>query len=403
MAKNEFLPFGTAEGANVLSNQEYEALAARHNGFNSGVAKSKELNKVWRQASLITSAVAQFIVDTDQTDLLDDGNVPAIKSRLLSAMKEAFKSEMPAVPKTVQTTGASTSDVMSQKAVTDSLNKKIEKSAVVQTVGSSTTDIMSQNAITELLTNFLQLTGGTLTGQVIVTQDGPAIVISPTTENGACYLQGRDHEGKATWFIGLPTDGGSAVYFRNYLSGTEMSLHPAGVTIKGKLSLSDYSNFDDRYGQPVGSVVFLLHGDTPTGRYIKANGAAISRTTYTDLYAVLGVKYGSGNGSTTFNVPDLRGEFPRFWDDGRGIDSGRVLGTTQGDAMRNLTGTLTKLYGESGGGTGVFRGVSVANSSKYSSGTWEGDRATEFNASYQVPTAGEFRPRNIALAAWIKY
>ncbi|MEM7926186.1 phage tail protein [Morganella morganii] len=284
---------------------------------------------------------------------------------------------------------------------------KLDKNAVVQNTGTSTTNVMSQKSVTDALANavkdYLKLTGGTLTGQLMVKEDGAGIIVQPKKENGSCYIQARNPDDKAVWYIGRPTDGGTAIYFRNYLTDTEISLHQAGVNIKGRLSLSDYSNFDDRYGQPVGSVVFLLHGDTPAGRYIKANGAAISRTTYADLYAVLGLKYGSGNGSTTFNVPDLRGEFPRFWDDGRGVDSGRALGTAQGDAMRNLTGTLSRLYGESGGGTGVFRGVSVANSSKYLSGTWEGDRATEFNASNQVPTAGEFRPRNIALAAWIKY
>ena len=121
MAKNEFLPFGTAEGANVLAAPEYENLTARHNGFTSGVAKSKELNKVWRQASVMASVLAQFIVDTDKKDLLDDGDAPAVKNRLVSAMKEAFKGEMPAVPKTVQTTGDSAADVMSQKAVTEAI------------------------------------------------------------------------------------------------------------------------------------------------------------------------------------------------------------------------------------------------------------------------------------------
>ncbi|QCJ70332.1 hypothetical protein C9446_10970 [Providencia heimbachae] len=90
MAKNEFLPFGTAEGANVLSNQEYERLAARFNGFISGVAKSKELNTVWRQSSVMSSAIAQFIVDSDNKDLLDNGDVAGIKNRLVVAIKQAI-------------------------------------------------------------------------------------------------------------------------------------------------------------------------------------------------------------------------------------------------------------------------------------------------------------------------
>ncbi|MEQ5123135.1 gp53-like domain-containing protein [Morganella morganii] len=96
---------------------------------------------------------------------------------------------------------------------------------------------------------YLTLTGGTLTGPLFVRQDGPAFVISPTTENGSSYVQGRDHAGNAVWYIGRPTDGGTAIYFRNYLTDTEISLHQAGVNIKGRLSLSDYSSFDARYSK----------------------------------------------------------------------------------------------------------------------------------------------------------
>ena len=66
----------------------------------------------------------------------------------------------------------------------------------------------------------------------------------------------------------------------------------------------------------------------PTG-WLKANGAAISRTAYAGLFAAIGTIAGEGDGSTTFNVPDVRGEFFRGWDDSRGVDMGRVLGSAQ--------------------------------------------------------------------------
>ncbi|RUT64886.1 hypothetical protein CKG00_17305, partial (plasmid) [Morganella morganii] len=132
MAKNEFLPFGTAEGANVLSNQEYEALAARHYGFNSGVAKSKELNKVWRQASLIASAVAQFIVDTDQKDMLDTGDVADIKTRLASAINLAI----------------SNGDYVTNPYLKLELLKKIDKADITQQLGNDTGKVVSQNLLT---------------------------------------------------------------------------------------------------------------------------------------------------------------------------------------------------------------------------------------------------------------
>lgn len=86
MAKNEFLPFGTAANANVLPNADYLALPARSSGFSSGVAKSEQLNTVWRQASVIASVVAQFIADNSGQDVLDNGNVTALKNSLEQAL-----------------------------------------------------------------------------------------------------------------------------------------------------------------------------------------------------------------------------------------------------------------------------------------------------------------------------
>ncbi|WP_438272724.1 glycine-rich domain-containing protein [Serratia fonticola] len=86
MAKNEFLPFGTAANANVLSNEDYSALPARTSGFLSGVAKSEELNSAWRQASVITSVLAQFIADKTGKDVLDNGDLATLLTNLNSAM-----------------------------------------------------------------------------------------------------------------------------------------------------------------------------------------------------------------------------------------------------------------------------------------------------------------------------
>jgi microcystin-dependent protein len=63
--------------------------------------------------------------------------------------------------------------------------------------------------------------------------------------------------------------------------------------------------------------------------WLKCNGAAVSRTTYARLFALLGAHYGAGDGVNTFNLPDMRGLFPRGWDDGRGVDPGRAFGVYQ--------------------------------------------------------------------------
>ncbi|MBX8625803.1 phage tail protein [Pseudomonas glycinae] len=66
----------------------------------------------------------------------------------------------------------------------------------------------------------------------------------------------------------------------------------------------------------------------PVG-WLKCNGAAVSRTTYKNLYARINTYYGEGDGTTTFNLPDLRGLFLRGYDDGRGLDPNRAFGVFQ--------------------------------------------------------------------------
>ena len=85
----------------------------------------------------------------------------------------------------------------------------------------------------------------------------------------------------------------------------------------------------------------------PSG-YLKCNGAAVSRTTYADLFAIIGTTHGEGDGSSTFNVPDLRGEFVRGWDDGRGIDSGRSFASSQSDQNKQHNHTATSTVTDPG-------------------------------------------------------
>ncbi|HEM7577734.1 TPA: hypothetical protein U2J86_004772 [Serratia marcescens] len=88
MGKNEFLPFGIAANANVLSNADYQALPARTAGFGSGVAKSEEMNSVWRQSSVMASAIGAFIAEKTNRDVLDNGDIDALQSSLEAALSE---------------------------------------------------------------------------------------------------------------------------------------------------------------------------------------------------------------------------------------------------------------------------------------------------------------------------
>lgn len=83
---------------------------------------------------------------------------------------------------------------------------------------------------------------------------------------------------------------------------------------------------------PAGVVAGFMDNTAPSG-WLEMAGAAISRTTYANLFAVIGVKYGNGNGATTFNLPDFRGRFPRGWDHGAGRDPDAATRTARADGV----------------------------------------------------------------------
>ena len=152
---------------------------------------------------------------------------------------------------------------------------------------------------------------------------------------------------------------------------------------------------------PAGAVMTFAMNTAPTG-WLKANGAAVSRTTYAALFSAIGTTFGAGDGSTTFNLPDLRGEFMRGWDDGRGIDSGRAFGSAQLDAFQghwHAINVIAALVGNNGGG-----GVGTGNLRADGLGNLAQARAVASDGTNGTPRiATETRPRNIALLACIKF
>ncbi|UIJ38731.1 phage tail protein [Desulfobaculum bizertense] len=83
---------------------------------------------------------------------------------------------------------------------------------------------------------------------------------------------------------------------------------------------------------PAGACVAFAGPVAPAG-WLKCNGAAVSRTQYAALFAAIGTRFGGGNGASTFNLPDFRGEFVRGFDDGRGVDRNRALGAAQTESV----------------------------------------------------------------------
>ncbi|WP_216108094.1 gp53-like domain-containing protein [Burkholderia plantarii] len=103
MAKNDFKVFATGDDANVLSQVDYEALAARSSGFQSGIAKSAQLNKVWRQSSIMAAVLAQFITDQTGLDAIDDGGTGELGANLKAAIfNNSVLKGMPMAPTPAQ-------------------------------------------------------------------------------------------------------------------------------------------------------------------------------------------------------------------------------------------------------------------------------------------------------------
>lgn len=254
--------------ANVTAQADWEALEALATGFQSGKASSAQVNKALRQASFITAALAQFVSNKSNSDVLDDGDLAGF----------------------------------------------IEK-----------------------------LTQG-FTAQ---------------------YLS------RSNSFGDIAADGAQAI-----------------ATALANLRLGDGSAL------PVG-VPVPWPATTPPDGWLKCNGASFTASQYPKLASVY----------TSLKLPDLRGEFIRGWDDGRGVDSGRALISTQGDAILNIKGsaTITSGPGLTYLQTRDFEGALTAASvtdiqplTGFGASIASQLTGIYLDASMAVPTANENRPRNIA-------
>ena len=174
-------------------------------------------------------------------------------------------------------------------------------------------------------------------------------------------------------------------------SDTARAVTPAGVAA----ALGAYQPV------PPGAIMPFAGAAQPDG-WLICDGGQVSRETRAALFAAIGTRYGTGNGTTTFNIPDLRGEFVRGWDQGRGVDSGRSLGSTQSSADNRTAEFQTAIdpAGEQGVGTTSISGT----------GGWSDWRVTgrspdgnDVHIRFQSNGVTDTRPRNIALLYCIKY
>ena len=147
-------------------------------------------------------------------------------------------------------------------------------------------------------------------------------------------------------------------------------------------------------GNPIGTVISFAGTAAPTG-YLTCDGSETSRIDYDDLYSVVGTTYGSGNGTTTFNLPDLRGEFIRGWSAAGGtqkpgIDENRTFGSSQGQSIESHAHS-------------VVTGPASTSPLRQGGGNRAADSGSENTNFFPTDPTSETRPRNIAMLYCIKF
>ncbi|WP_462370384.1 phage tail protein [Oxalobacter formigenes] len=249
--QNDFKPFATNRDANIIGQAEYETLAALGNGFAKGLAKSSELNKVMRQSSSITAALARFATAKTGEALLDNGDIDTLCRQIETAI-------------------GSVSSLL-----------------IAEAQGSA-------DALTAYFTPTLK-----------------------ELENGLLvHVRAREKNTGASPSFNADETGAKPV-----VKGNNLPLAIGDIAGAGHWLELQYDSQLDKWvlqnpakgitpqsGVPIGTIEYFAMPTPPAG-YLKADGAAVGRETYPDLYAAIGTTFGEGDGSTTFNLPDLIDRF----------------------------------------------------------------------------------------------
>ena len=276
-----------------------------------------------------------------------------------------------------------------------------------------------------------------------------AVILAVTTTLGlAIYINGErisrgaaadewlpDPDDPTQLMLGQPYPGARLIAAQNEPAGNignplERSANLADVPNKseGRKNLGVFSAEETRQMAPAGMIGTFAGSNAPTG-WLKANGAQVAKEAYPALYAAVGDLYtppGQSPSIGSFFLPDLRGLFPRFWDDGRGNDAGRSLGSNQGDQLaahahggrtseagdhahdssfgEGNKYTAAAPYGMSSHRPGN-RNAGASGGIDYDNYAWQtstdGRHAHDFTTG--VTGGSETRPKNVALLACIKY
>ena len=220
------------------------------------------------------------------------------------------------------------------------------------TMSGASTTLVSGNGISDEARNAVLVLGGTLSSAanlVVPTSNKFYAVRNATTGGYTVTVKTSAGTGVAlaNGFTQLMyCDGTNVVLASVPINSTNGNVAVSGAlsvtsnaTVGGDLTVTGSVISGGGVVMPVGSMLEYGGSAAPTG-WLLCNGSAVSRTTYAALFAVLGIAYGAGDGSTTFNVPDRRGRFGIGVDGTytRGSTGGAASGTTSSAGSHNHTG-----------------------------------------------------------------
>ena len=325
-SRNDFRPFAVNPDANVIEQAEYETLAAREDGFRKGLARSSELNKVMRQSSSMTAALARFAAARTDEPILDNGDIDTLSRQLETAIS----------------------------SVSSLLIAEADGSADALTAHFTPTVKELENGLLVHVRAKEKNTGTSPTFNADETGAKPVI------KGNNLKLEMADIAGAGHWL---------EMQYDEALDKWVLQNPAKGITPPS--------------GVPVGTIEYFAMPTPPAG-YLKADGAAVGRQTYPELFETIGTTFGKGDGSTTFNLPDLINRFAQGSNTpGQKIEAGlpNIDGLLNNFAFYRLTNSTTSY-------SGAFSAHANTSSGLIGStpvNTWDN---LSFNARNSNPTYG---------------
>ena len=277
-------------------------------GFKKGLARSVEVNKAIRQASCIAAAVAQFTAEKSGKDMLDNGEV--------GILKENFEMALSAVSSLLIADAQGTSDALS--------------ASFTPTLGKLKNGTLVHVRAKEKNGTKTPLFKADETGEKIIVKGNNLSLEEGDIAGAGHWLELQYDEALDKWVLQNPAKGitpasGVPIGTISYFGKTDMPagyLRATGQTVGRETYPELFTAIGTAYGEGDGSTTFNLPrlGDDigailsfaslhlPTD-FARCDGSEISRADYPELFAVIGTSYGEGDGSTTFNLPDLNDRF----------------------------------------------------------------------------------------------